>query len=109
MGLYHGTSDYYAMEDYKSAFMKDDVDLYETVLAANANDDGYVPVTDEVVEALQHIVAVLHAAPMLRIMQHRLATMLTKSGKRWYIRVQSIQRCQSTKLVSLLRPILNSF
>lgn len=40
--------------------MKDDVDLYETVLAANANDDGYVPVTDEVVEALQHIVAVLH-------------------------------------------------
>ena len=55
-----GLSDYYAMEDYKSAFMKDDVDLYETVLAANANDDGYVPVTDEVVEALQHIVANLH-------------------------------------------------
>ena len=55
-----GLSDYYALDDYKSAFMKDDVDLYETVLAANADDDGYVPVTDEVVAALQHIVAVLH-------------------------------------------------
>ena len=55
-----GLSDYYALDDYKSAFMKDDVDLYETVLAANANDDGYVPVTDEVVEALEHIVANLH-------------------------------------------------
>ena len=28
-----GLSDYYALDDYKSAFMKDDVDLYETVLA----------------------------------------------------------------------------
>lgn len=55
-----GLSDYYALDDYKSAFMKDDVDLYETVLAANADDDGYVPVTDEVVEALQYIVANLH-------------------------------------------------
>ncbi len=55
-----GLSAYYELDDYKSAFMKDDVDLYETVLAANADDDGYVPVTDEVVEALQHIVANLH-------------------------------------------------
>ena len=29
-----GLSDYYALDDYKSAFMKDDVDLYETVLAS---------------------------------------------------------------------------
>lgn len=55
-----GLADYYAAEDYTSLFTRDDVDLYATVLEANANADGYVPVTDEVVDTLQYIVAGLH-------------------------------------------------
>lgn len=64
-----GLAAYYAAEGYTEMFVRDGVDLYETVLAANANDDGIVQVTDEVVDALKYIVARLHGAESLEAYQ----------------------------------------
>ena len=64
--LYDGVSwssnsltDYYNA-GYTAEMTKDGVDLYATVLAANADEDGYVAVTAEVADALLFIVANLH-------------------------------------------------
>lgn len=52
-------ADYYNA-GYAPYMTKDGVDLYATVLQANADEDGWVPVTAEVADALMFIVAQLH-------------------------------------------------
>ena len=52
-------TEYYTL-GYDSAFKKDGVDLYETVLKPNVNADGYIPVTPEVADALMHFTAMMH-------------------------------------------------
>lgn len=47
-------------EDDLASFQKDGVDLYETVLSPAADKDGYVKVTEEVYQALMHIIANQH-------------------------------------------------
>ena len=51
---------YHGAASYTACFVKDGVDLYTTVLEPNANADGWVPVTAEVVDALEYITAQLH-------------------------------------------------
>lgn len=53
-------SAYYNSASYKDLFVKDGVDLYATVLQPNADEAGYVSVTQEVIDALNYIVAGLH-------------------------------------------------
>lgn len=54
----NGLDAYYgAFPDF---FVKDGVDLYTDVFEANADDDGYFKVNQEVYEALAHVVATLH-------------------------------------------------
>ncbi len=53
----NGLSEYHAVESYLPLFMKDDVDLFTTVLEPAVNDAGYVPATKETVDALMYIIA----------------------------------------------------
>ena len=55
-------ADYHAAASYADMFVKDGVDLFETVLEAKADKDGYVKVDKDVYEALSYIVARLHDA-----------------------------------------------
>ncbi len=55
-------SKYYNSANYKSLFSKDGVDLYATVLEANADENGMVPATQEVIDAMNYIVAGLNGA-----------------------------------------------
>ena len=51
--------DYYNA-GYSDLFIKDDVDLWTDVFAPAANEEGYVAVTQEIADALCHIIAGLH-------------------------------------------------
>ncbi len=57
-----GLEAYYNDDAYKSCFMRDGVDLYETVFQPAVNKEGYIQVTNEIYEALSHVVARLHGA-----------------------------------------------
>ncbi len=53
-------SKYYSA-GYQAAFVKDGVDLYETVLSKQTtNADGYIALTADVVDALKNFVAIMH-------------------------------------------------
>lgn len=56
-------ADYYAAgEDYQAMFMKDGVDVFTELFQANADANGFVKVTQEVHDALVHVIAGLQGA-----------------------------------------------